>query len=147
MDSPTPSRYLVFITHGSTDSWVAEQIAQKVRDCGADAFLDLEKIGVGDDFEEQIVSNLNNASELLALLTPWSIKSLYVWTEIGASWARRIPLVIVLHGIGIEKIQSDPKIPVYIKRHNLIDINRLDKYLEQLKQRVGDTPTERLDVI
>jgi hypothetical protein len=146
-DGDMPRPHLVFITHSSNDTWVAEQIAQKIRACGADAFIDVEKINVGDDFEKQILLHLEEASELLALLTPWSVKSMYVWSEIGAAWSRRIPLVVVLHGIKLEKLRSDPTIPIYIKRHNLISLNDIDRYLTQLKQRVANGLAERLDIV
>ena len=65
--------YLVFISHSSADLWVARQIASHVERCGAKSFLDEAQIAVGADFDEEIRSALEQANELLVLLTPWSL--------------------------------------------------------------------------
>jgi hypothetical protein len=49
----------VFISHASTDAWVARQLESHVRACGADTFLDCEHIEHGDDFEEEIIAAAN----------------------------------------------------------------------------------------
>lgn len=47
-----PSKWLVFISHAGTDTWVAKRIAEKIEACGANTFLDEAHIAVGEDFEE-----------------------------------------------------------------------------------------------
>ena len=61
---------LVFVSHSSIDTWVAKQIAKGIEAAGASTFLDEANVNVGEDFEEKILSALNDASELLVLLTP-----------------------------------------------------------------------------
>ncbi len=74
------SKWLVFISHASTDTWVAKRIAEKIEACGASTFLDEAHIAVGEDFEERILQALDRANELLVLLTPWSLNRPYVWS-------------------------------------------------------------------
>ena len=66
-------------------AWVAKQIAREVAACGAKPFLDEAEIDVGADFEEEILSFLERADELLVLLTPTALNRLYIWAEIGAA--------------------------------------------------------------
>jgi len=130
------SGWVVFISHSGVDTWVAKQIARGIETCGAAPFLDEANIAVGEDFEDRIRDALYQAKELLVLLTPWSITRPYVWAEVGAAWFRRIPIIGVLHGLTAGDIQSNPGIPVIIKRRDFIDLNDVEKYLDQLRLRL-----------
>ena len=71
-------RRLVFVSHSSTDTWVARQIARRIDECGAESFLDEAEIDVGADFEDDILTFLERADELVVLFTPWSLSRPYV---------------------------------------------------------------------
>ncbi len=129
--------WLVFISHAGTDTWVAKRIAEKIEACGAKTFLDEAHIAVGEDFEERILHALDQASEFLVLLTPWSLKRPYVWAEIGAAWGKRTPIIGVLHGLTPEELHTQAGVPILIKRRDLIDLNQLDTYLSQLRERIS----------
>jgi hypothetical protein len=138
-------RRLVFVSHSSMDIWVAQQIAGAIRKCGAEAFLDEAQIDVGADFEDVILSSLNKADELVVLLTPWALKRPYIWAEIGACWGRGIPIVGLLHGMTSAEFQSQPEFPVFLKKRDLIELNKIDTYLIQLKQRSSTPPRKRVN--
>ncbi|HEU0080324.1 MAG TPA: toll/interleukin-1 receptor domain-containing protein [Longimicrobiaceae bacterium] len=127
---------LIFLSHSGRDTWVAKQIAREIKDCGAIPFLDEAEIEVGADFEEEILGFLEKADELVVLLTPWSLERPYVWAELGAAWGRRIPIVALLLGITAAELQSRPGIPILLKKRDLIELNEIDKYLQQLRIRV-----------
>ncbi len=129
--------WVVFISHSGTDTWVARQIARHVEESGATAFLDEANIDVGEDFEERILGALGEAKELLVILTPWSLSRPYVWAEIGAAWGRRIPIIGVLHGLTASDLQSNPGVPVLLKRRDFVNLNEIDDYFEQLRGRVS----------
>src|SRR5438093_9302395 len=129
-------RRFVFVSHSGPDTWVARQIDREIKtNCQCEAFLDEAAIQVGADFEEEILSALQKADELLVLMTPWALDRPYVWAELGAAWLRRIPIVVVLHGVTAAELQSRPGVTVFLKKRNLIEINDLDTYFDQLKQR------------
>ena len=130
------SGWVVFINHSGIDTWVAKQIAKEIESCGAATFLDEANIDVGEDFEDRILAALERANELVVLLTPWALTRPYVWAEIGAAWGRRIPIVGILHGVTSNDIQSNPGVPVLIKRRDFIDLNEIQTYFDQLRQRV-----------
>ncbi len=138
------SEHFVFISHSSIDTWVARQIAREIQNCGAYPFLDEAEIDIGADFEDDILSFLEKAHELVVLLTPWALERPYVWAEIGAAWGRRIPIIALLHGITAGDLQSKQQIPVLLKRRNLLDLNEIDKYLGQLKNRIMKKKNTRI---
>jgi len=126
----------IFISHASTDSWVAKQIARHVRDCGAATFLDCEQIQRGDDFEQKIIDEAPSCTELLVLFTPTAHGRRYVWIEIGMFLGAKKRIVGVLYGTSVQEISSDERMPVVLKRIDLVNINDLDSYLAQLRARV-----------
>ena len=136
MPTPVTRTWLVFISHAGTDTWVAKRIAEQIEERGADTFLDESHIAVGEDFEERILSALDQADELLVLLTPWSLKRPYVWAEIGAAWGKRIPIIGVLYGLTPDEINTQSDVPILVKRRDLVDINKLGEYLSQLQEKV-----------
>src|SRR5882724_6824609 len=131
------NKYLLFISHSGVDTWIARQLSNAGQKVGADTFLDEAEIAIGADFEADILTALNRASELLVLVTPWALDRPYVWLEIGAAWSRQIPIIVVLHGLSATDFQEKARIPVLLKKRNLIDINSVDRYFAELQARVG----------
>ncbi|HEX3577287.1 MAG TPA: toll/interleukin-1 receptor domain-containing protein [Thermoanaerobaculia bacterium] len=129
-------RLLVFVSHSSQDTWVARQIAREIETSGAKPFLDEAEVDAGADFEEDILDFLERAHELVVLLTPWALDRPYVWAELGAAWGRRIPIVALLLGITPSELQKRPGTPVFLKKRDLLQLNEVETYLEQLKARV-----------
>lgn len=127
---------LVFVSHSGQDTWVARQIAREIQTCGATPFLDEAEVNVGGDFEEDILHFLEQAHELVVLLTPWALDRPYVWAELGAAWGRRIPIVALLLGLTPAELQARPGIPVLLKKRDLLLLNDIETYLEQLRSRV-----------
>ncbi len=127
---------LVFVSHSSQDTWVAKQVAREIEARGATPFLDEAHVDAGADFEEDILNFLEQAHELVVLLTPWALERPYVWAEIGAAWGRRIPIVALLLGITPTELQTRPGIPVLLKKRDLLQLNEVEVYLEQLATRM-----------
>jgi hypothetical protein len=131
------SERLVFISHAGEDTWIARQIAREVQSRGARPFLDQADVDVGAEYEEEILLFLGQANELIVLFTPWSLERPYVWAEVGAAWLRRIPIVVALLGITPAEFQSRPNTPLFLKKRDIIELNQIDKYLDQLGGRVA----------
>jgi hypothetical protein len=136
MEPSRSGQFLVFVSHSGSDTWIAKQIAREIAARGALPFLDEADIQVGTDFEEKILAFLEQAHELVVLLTPWSLERPYVWAEIGVAWGRRIPIVALLQGLTIAELNAKAGIPVLLKRRDMIDLNDIDTYLLQLEARV-----------
>ncbi len=105
-------------------------------------FLDEAGIEAGSDFEEEILNFLDKADELLVLLTPWALDRPYIWAEVGAAWGRRIPIIPILHGLTVLDLESRPGIPVLLKRRDMMELNDIDRYFDQLKMRTEKRPSE-----
>jgi hypothetical protein len=131
------SRYDVFVSHSAMDTWVARQIATQMIDRGAVPFLDEVSIAVGGRFEDEILAALDQAKEVMVILTPWALNRPYVWAELGAAWGKRIPIVGVLYGLTTQDLQGRPEVPIFIKQRDFISLNNIDDYLSQLAQRVA----------
>lgn len=142
MEEATGKRRLVLVSHGGADSWVARQIEREIRGASAEAFLDEANIGVGEDFPEMIRAALQRADELLVLFTPWSVRRPWVWVEVGAAFQRGILIVGVLHGLSSEELRSDTSIPVFLLERNLINLNDIQRYFDQLQRRIDDQREE-----
>lgn len=136
MGEQSTEKRLVFVSHSSQDTWVAKQIAREIEARGATPFLDEAQVDAGADFEEDILNFLERAHELVVLLTPWALERPYVWAEIGAAWGRRIPIVALLLGITATELQSRPGIPVLLKKRDLLQLNEVEVYLDQLSGRI-----------
>lgn len=134
-DEVTRERPKVFISHASTDMWVARQIQRCVKACGADTFLDCEHIEHGDDFEERIIEEANDSTELLILFTPTARDRKYVWMEIGMFLGARKRIVGVLYGVTKEEIAADQFTPVALKRISSVDLNEIESYFTELEER------------
>jgi hypothetical protein len=133
---------LVFISHSSTDTWIATQIAARIRDCGAEVFLDEAEVAYGDDFDQRIVQAAKAANELLVLLTPWATNRPYIWLEMGVFWGDEKRMVGVLQGITVKEFTADERTPVVLKRLSLLTLNEIEKYFEQLRVRVAQWKEE-----
>lgn len=136
MTAAKRKKRFVFVSHSGEDTWVARQIAREITNAGATPFLDEADVDVGEEFEENIRDFLDKADELLVLFTPWALaRPSYVWLEIGAAWQRRLPIVVVLHGLSVSDFQAHPNTPVFLKKRDIIRLNDLDDYLTQLAAR------------
>jgi hypothetical protein len=135
----TSSAHQVFISHSSTDTWIAKQIANYIGDCGAACFLDESSVQIGDDFEEKIREAASASGELLVLLTPWAVDRPYIWLEMGAFWGSGKRIVGVLHGLTKTELLAMEHVPGAVKRIDLINLNDIDSYFIQLKRRMKST--------
>ncbi len=128
--------YRIFVSHGWTDKWVAEQIAKRLKDdCNCEAFIDVFDIAKGDDIEERIFKELPKCSELVALLTPWSADRNWVWIEIGAARALGLRVVAVLYGITLADLDKDRGGKGFLGSKNIVEINSIDVYLNEVTKR------------
>lgn len=129
--------YLTFISHSGEDTWVAKKLANECQIVGANTFLDEAEIAVGANFENDILTALRSADELVVLITPWALARPYVWLEIGAAWLKGIPIIALLLGVTTSEFQEKANVPVALKQRNLLPLNNVDRYINELSDRVN----------
>jgi len=128
--------YKIFISHGSTDRWVAEQINHHIKAAGAESFIDVYDIEKGDDFENRIFNKMRQCRELIVLLTPWSVDRNWVWVEIGAARALKLRIVAVLYQVSLEILETEKGGSTFLRSKNAVELNEIDTYLTQLRRRL-----------
>jgi hypothetical protein len=133
----TERRPRVFISHASTDTWVAAQIERHVRECGAETFLDAVHIQHGDAFDDKIIEAAADSTELLVLFTPVARERRYIWTEIGMFLGAKKRIVTVLYGVTPEELARDHLTPNKLKGLDSVLIDDLESYFTQLSGRVA----------
>ena len=82
---------VIFISHSSKDKELADKFKKILEGCfqfQIDVFASSnpEAISVGRDWFDEIIQKIDKATVLLALVTPISVKSNWVWFEIGFYW-------------------------------------------------------------
>jgi hypothetical protein len=134
--------YKVFISHGSHDLWLAGQISKEIQELGASPFLDGMNIPKGSpNFKKIIREEIAASRELIALFTPWSAMRSWVWIEMGAAWVREIPILAVFYGMQANDLDKSDQGKAILEDINILNLNDLNAYLEQLGTRVMEAQT------
>lgn len=123
------AEYRVFISHSSLDKWVAERIAEKVAEAGADYWLDVRDLPGGGDIRREINQGVHECQEVIILFSSNSVDSPWVSFEIGAAYAKRKHLTPILNNVNYNNIQL-------IQGIKAIELNNFAQYLNELKKRI-----------
>jgi hypothetical protein len=121
----------IFISHSSRDKWAARRIAAEISLLGVATFLDEKDIETGESIDDAVAKHLRECDELLVLLSPASIKSDWVLVEVGGAKAlgkRLVPILLYL---------SANEIPSPISKHLARDINNIEQYYAEVKDRLS----------
>lgn len=122
----------VFISHKQEDSYISSQILYKLKQAGADAYLDLLEGDIllkGEKLTEHIKSRLNECTDLMAVVSGITQISWWVPFEIGMAAQRDFPIVsYVKDGINLPdyltywpKLKSLSDIDKYVKAKNSVE--------------------------
>jgi TIR domain len=129
--------YRVFISRGWHDRWIAAQMARRIKeDTGAEPFIDIFDIKKGDRIEQRILSELPRCNELVVLLTPWSVRRNWVWTEVGGAWCLGKRVVGVIYGLSISEVEKEHGGMAALAPTNCLGLDEFDNYMAELKVRV-----------
>lgn len=128
----SPKPYQVFVSHATTDKWIATKVCELIERAGAKTFRDDRDIHGGDDIPEEIRRQIKQSKEIPVLLTPESINRQWVILEIGAAWviSEKMRITIVRYHIPIDTV------PVMLRNRKSITLNEFDRYLTELSTRV-----------
>ncbi len=121
------------MSHATADKWIATTFFEKIEATGATSFRDDRDINGGDSIPQAIRTEIQVSRELVVLLTPDSSDRQWVLLEVGAASGRRkdYRIVPVLCHVSFDAI------PDIIEGKKAFHINDFDKYLAELKRRVG----------
>src|SRR5438309_1777771 len=128
--------HLVFISHASGDRWIATELSKEVKAIGATSFVYEVDVETGDAIPDVIQRNLQECSELVALLTPQSMNRRWLWIEIGGAWASGKRVVGIVHGMTVSDFLAQQDMPVLLQETNLVHLNDVARYVRELRNRV-----------
>jgi TIR domain len=131
-----PSLYRVFISHSSLDKWVAERMAEKVVEAGADFWLDVRDLPGGGDIRKEINQGVQECQEVIILFSPNSVNSHWVSFEIGAAYAKRKHLTPILNNVNYTDVSL-------LQGIKAIELNNFGQYLTELKKRINKRTKKR----
>jgi hypothetical protein len=78
----------VFVSYNHFDAEIANQISAVLAQLGIDYFLDVKDLQCGDHIESSVTRAIEEATHLIAIVSPGSAKSQWVPYEIGQARAR-----------------------------------------------------------
>jgi hypothetical protein len=114
-------------------------MARAIREAGkAEPFIDIFDLARGDRIETRIQTELPSCQELVVLLTPWSVRRNWVWTEVGAAWGLGKRVVAVLYGLTIADVEREHGGMAALAATNCLELNEFDAYLSELRGRAGE---------
>lgn len=129
------SPYVVFVSHSSSDSWVANQIAKTIARAGGEPWLDDTDLEGGDEILERIRHGIDRCDEAIVLLSPESIKSPWVIFEIGGAYMQHKRVTPILYHVTSDVMP--------ISGLKGIDLNKFDQFLLQLAKRIREQSRRR----
>ena len=106
----------VFVSYSRRDQDFVDRLVADLRGHGAKIWLDRESIYAGDNWQEAIESGLAQASTLLYILTPDSLKSAWMSSEVGAAFGQGKRVVPVL-----AKDVSTEEVPPFLAQFQWVD--------------------------
>lgn len=117
--------YSVFISYSHIDATVADDICARLESAGVSYFRDIKNIDWGDGINEQVRDALLESQSILVIISPASLKSLWVPFEIGycAALNRKVLPYLVHPSIdlpgyisGIKCISNPEALSAYFNR-------------------------------
>lgn len=122
--------YRVFVSHATADKGIVLLLGEKIDALrGVTTFRDDRDIAGGEVIPAKLLEALEASDEMLVLLTPAAVQSLWVMHEVGAFWAMRQPIVPVFH-------QVEPgQFPPLVKDVKAYRLQDFDQYLADLRGR------------
>jgi hypothetical protein len=127
----------VFISHGTRDTWIAQQMSRRIIECGAETFVDVNDVATGDDFKKRVQAEIAQADELVVLFTALSVQRSWVWIEIGAAWGLGKRIVGIIYGMTVAQFEKASGGKAVLEDLNLRDLNEFEVYLEELRRRIA----------
>lgn len=118
----------VFLTYAKTDGEYARRLRNLLsRHLNLHIFTP-DMLSAGEDWLSKIKNEVSQCDVFIVLLSPDSINSEWVLSEVGAAWALNKLIIPV-----VTQPELFSEIPIYLREYHLLEI----KYLEEHPEAVG----------
>lgn len=131
----------VFISHSSAETWIARKVCEDIMRLGIDVFLDNKDIQTGDDFDGKTNEHILDSDEIIVLVSQAALRSNWVMIECGAARVLRKRLVPILIDV------APNELPQPINRHLARDLNQVERYYDELLQRLENGVSPQQPII
>ena len=125
----------VFISHKQEDSITAGQILQKLKESGADAYLDLlegELLLKGEKLTQHLKKRLSECTDLMAVVSNITQISWWVPFEIGMAAQQDFPIVTYLKGA----VELPDYLSYWPKLKSINDISKYVRVKKSVEQQI-----------
>jgi len=113
-------------------------MAEKIKYFGVDCWLDEKDLEGGDIIPDEIIRGIDACQEAIVLISPNSVNSQWVSFEIGGVRAQHKRVTPILNNV-----RPDDMAPM--KDIKSIDLNKFELFLAQLKRRVAQTRSKKVN--
>ncbi len=96
----------VFISHDHDDADFAELLKLRLEKDGIKAWIDTERLKIGQDWREEIDLGIENSIALIAVMTPESRQSEYVTYEWAFAWGKCVKIFPIM----LKQTQLHPRL-------------------------------------
>jgi len=131
-------RHQVFISYAQADKAVAVQVAAALQSAGLPVWIDSWELAVGDSIVDRIQQAVNSSDVLLVLLSPSSVNSHWVQSEISATLSRELRDRAITV---IPALIEDCEIPPLLADRVFLDLRGdLSEAVQDLVDQIGSVP-------
>jgi TIR domain len=131
---------IAFLSHSSANAELAERLARDLLEQGVEVWYSQWEIKAGDSLRRKIDAGIDQANYFLVLLTPSSLKSVWVQTELDAGMVKKIEgacrLIPIL--LGIER----GDVPATLRGLLSVSLEVYDDGLRKLLEACHDVSTK-----
>lgn len=85
-----------FVSHAREDGDFAELLKLRLEKEDVTAWIDIERLNVGEDWRQEIDTAIQNAVALIVVMTPVARQSDYVTYEWAFAWGAGVPVIPIL---------------------------------------------------
>jgi hypothetical protein len=85
-----------FISHDHSDGDFAELLKLRLEKQGHSAWIDIERLRVGEDWRQEIDNAIRSATALVVVMSPSARQSEYVTYEWAYAWGVGVPVIPIL---------------------------------------------------
>lgn len=131
----------VFVSYASDDRWFATPLLDRLAKHPGVSVFATQNLSAAEDWRKRLKQELVAASAFLVLLSPRSVESNWVLSELGAAWALGKPIVAVLTDPAVRS-----KIPVEARQLSFLHIpdptepDIVDRIIERLGENYDAHP-------
>lgn len=126
----SPATGSAFISHSHQDNDLVRDLARRLRDAGLQPFVDFTDLPIGADWKKTLRKQMRSADAVLMLITPASLKSPWMMTELGMAEGFERIIVPVTAGL------KSRDLPAPLQTYQVAPFDQVDGAIRMLAERL-----------